>query len=131
MRQGRKPPLPSITKARSRKFRRIPTDSEAKLWYHLRAGRLDGLKFRRQHPLPPYVVDFYCVAAKLAVEVDGSQHSHETDAVRTQALTSAGIQLLRFWDNEVLQQTAAVLTVILNAARGRTLTPTPLPKGEG
>jgi len=116
--------LPSITKARAKGLRKQITDAEARLWLHLRAGRLNGLKFRRQHPIPPYVVDFYCGVAKLVVEVDGSQHSHRADAVRTWALERTGVKLLRFWDNEVLRETEAVLVVILNTARDRTLTPT-------
>ncbi len=116
--------MPSITKARAKRLRKQITDAEARLWLHLRAGRLNGLKFRRQHPIPPYVVDFYCEVAKLVVEVDGSQHSHRTDAVRTRTLERAGMKLLRFWDNEMLRETEAVLVVILNTARDRTLTPT-------
>lgn len=75
------------------------TEAERELWYHLRAGRLQGMKFRRQHPLPPYVVDFYCEAAQLIVELDGSQHSEAVDAKRTHALEQKGMRLLRFWDN--------------------------------
>ncbi|MGH8281115.1 MAG: endonuclease domain-containing protein [Gammaproteobacteria bacterium] len=121
--QGRKPPLPSITKTRAKVLRRQATDAETRLWFYLRSGRLCGLKFRRQHPIPPYIVDFYCEAAKLVVELDGSQHGPHTDTIRSQALERIGMKVLRFWDNEVTRDTEAVLTVILNTARNLTLTP--------
>ncbi|HSC11254.1 MAG TPA: endonuclease domain-containing protein [Rhodanobacteraceae bacterium] len=125
------PPLPSRTRFHASALRGTPTDAESALWFHLRAGRLDGLKFRRQHPLPPYVVDFYCHEAKLVVELDGSQHSDSADSTRTAALNRQGLCVMRFWDNDVLQRTESVLVAILNAARSPTLTPTPLPEGEG
>ncbi|MGH8127727.1 MAG: endonuclease domain-containing protein [Gammaproteobacteria bacterium] len=98
--QGRNTPLPSITKANARRLRKETTDAERRLWYCLRAGRLGGFKFRRQHPHPPYVLDFYCEAAKLVVELDGSQHNETVDAVRTNRLERAGMKVLRFWDND-------------------------------
>jgi very-short-patch-repair endonuclease len=107
------------------------TDAEREMWFHLRAGRINGLKFRRQHPLPPYVVDFYCHAPKLVIEVDGSQHTESEDAIRTATLQRQGLTVLRFWDNDVLTNTDAVLEAIFNAVATRTLTPTPLPMGEG
>jgi len=67
------------------------TDAEQKLWCRLRGGRLNGLKFRRQHPVPPYIVDFYCMEAKLVVELDGSQHDADVDAARTAALEGGGL----------------------------------------
>ena len=67
-----KPPLPSRTRDHARDLRQATTDAEQRLWFYLRGGRLNGLKFRRQHPIPPYIVDFYCGAKKLVVELDGS-----------------------------------------------------------
>jgi very-short-patch-repair endonuclease len=125
------PPLPTRTRKQARALRQSGTDAEQALWYRLRAGRLDGLKFRRQHPVPPYVADFYCEACKLVVELDGSQHDDKTDRGRTRFLEARGFKVLRFWDNEVLQQMDAVLEAILDATHHRTLTPTPLPEGEG
>ena len=126
-----KPPLPTRTRQYARDLRQSGTNAERKLWYHLRAARLNGLKFRRQHPIPPYIVDFYCDARKLVVELDGSQHGEEVDRERSRFLEAQGLIILRYWDNEVLQQMDAVLAAIVDAAESRTLTPTPLPVGEG
>ncbi len=128
---ARKPPLPTQTLATAKSLRANTTDAEIRLWYHLRAKRLGGLNFRRQHPVPPYVVDFYCERLRLVIELDGSQHEEETDRVRTQALERQGLFVMRFWDNQVLQETEAVLAAILNFAQDRTLSPTPPPTGEG
>ncbi|WP_426662874.1 endonuclease domain-containing protein [Rhodanobacter aciditrophus] len=126
-----KPPLPSRTRSHARDLGQTSTDAEQRLWYHLRGGRLNGLKFRRQHPIPSYIVDFYCEAKQLVVELDGSQHDEAVDLARTRFLESCGLTVLRYWDNDVLQQTDAVLEAILGAAGNRTLTPTHLPPGEG
>ena len=125
------PPLPDAARIRARELRSTSTDAERELWFHPRAGRLLGLKFRRQHPLPPYFVDFYCDAAKLVIELDGSQHSEDIDATRTRTLEARGLHVLRFWDNEILSKTDAVLEAIVRTVENRTLTPTPLPMGEG
>ncbi|PWK85788.1 endonuclease domain-containing protein [Fulvimonas soli] len=130
--QGRiKPPLPSRTRGLARGFRQAATDAELRLRLHPRAGRPGGLKFRRQHPVPPHVVVFYCEAKKLVVELDGSQHDESAGRTCTVFLESLGLKVLRYWDNDVLQQTEAVLEAILDAAGNRTLTPIPLPEGEG
>lgn len=126
-----KPPLPSTTLTHARTLRSRSTDAEQKLWYYLRARRLGGFKFRRQHPLPPYIADFYCEELRLVIELDGSQHNEEVDATRTCALERQGLLILRFWDNQVLQETGAVLEAILSIAQVRTLSPAPLPMGEG
>jgi very-short-patch-repair endonuclease len=80
------------------------TDAEWRLWYHLRAGRFAGRKFRRQVPLGPYVVDFLCEQAKLIVEVDGGQHAERSvqDEARTRWLSERGYRVVRFWNNDVL-----------------------------
>ena len=125
------PPLPTRTRRTARTLRHAQTDAEAKLWYRLRAGRLLGHKFRRQHPLPPYVVDFACIESKLIIELDGGQHSVESDRMRTAFLETQGFRVLRFWDNELLNTMDAVLEAIVCALRDRTLTPSPSPGGRG
>jgi very-short-patch-repair endonuclease len=77
------------------------------------------------------VADVYCHTAKLVIELDGSQHTEDRDAARTRFLASKGPTVLRFWDNDVMAQTEAVLDAIWNAVGPRPLTPTPLPSGEG
>ena len=126
-----KPPLPSRTLAFGRELRRCGTDAERLLWYLLRAKRFQGYKWRRQHPQPPYVLDFYCHAAKLVVELDGGQHTSESDKARTRYLESRGLTVLRFWNNQVLNETEAVAMAIFLALRNRTLSPDPSPEGRG
>ena len=125
------PPLPTDTLSNARKLRQAMTDAEQALWYHLRASRFGGFKFRRQPPVPPYVVDFVCLSQLLVVELDGSQHSPRIDAERNRFLEHLGFRLLRFWNHEVLIQTEAVLAQIWSALHDRTISPTPLPRGEG
>ena len=89
------------------------TDAERLLWQHLRGLQMAGCKFRRQHPFMDYVLDFVCLEKGLVVEVDGGQHQDsETDVVRDQNLQEAGFRILRFWNNQVLQETQAVVEVI-------------------
>jgi very-short-patch-repair endonuclease len=107
------------------------TDAEFKLWQRLRAAQLNGLKFRRQHPIPPYIADFCCVAQRLIVELDGSQHSEQTDAARTRYLEMQGWRILRFWDNDVLTQTDAVIETIWNDIGKPNPHPNPSPDGRG
>ena len=107
---------------RARKLRATLTDAERKLWYALRDRRLAGIKFRRQHPHPPYTLDFYCEAADLVVEVDGGQHTAEGDASRTAALEAAGLLVLRFWNNEVLANLQGCLERIAEVATERIAT---------
>ncbi len=126
-----KPPLPTITLENSRQLRKELTDAERKLWQHLRGSRLEGLKFRRQHPIPPYVADFCCIEKNLVVELDGSQHNEESDAVRTRFLQAQGWRIVRFWDNDALLATEAVVEAIFNAAREPYPHPNPSPDGRG
>ncbi|MGH8146542.1 MAG: endonuclease domain-containing protein [Rhodanobacteraceae bacterium] len=125
------PPLPIQTLEHARSMRPTGTDAGHKLWQRLRASQLNGFKFRRQYPIPPYIVDFACLKPRVVVELDGSQHGGEQDATRTHFLRAQGFRVMRFWDNDVLRQTDAILEAILSAVENRTLTPTPLPKGEG
>ncbi len=125
------PPLPTRTLEHAQCLRNASTDAENKLWQRLRSGQLNSLKFRRQHSIPPYIMDFVCLKARIIIELDGCQHDDEQDAARTRFLEAKGFKVIRFWDNEVLQQPDAVLEAILNSVGDRTLTPTPLPEGEG
>src|SRR5688572_133871 len=90
--------------ANARRLRRDETAEEKQLWRALRAGRFAGFKFRRQHPLGPYYLDFYCAVAKLSIELDGSQHgeaeARDYDDVRRRVLESQGIEELRFWNRQ-------------------------------
>jgi very-short-patch-repair endonuclease len=112
-------------------MRRGQTDAEAKLWKHLRAGRFKGLKFRRQHPAPPYIADFCCVEKRLVIELDGSQHTPEGDAVRTRNLQLQGWHVVRFWDDDVLRRTEEVLEAIWNLVSDTDPLPNPSPGGRG
>jgi adenine-specific DNA methylase len=116
----------------ARNLRKQQTDAETKMWHLLRNRRLAGKKFRRQHPIPPYVVDFYCHEAALVVEIDGGQHAEARryDDARTAFLEKKGLQVIRFWNNEVLGEIEAVLQVIWDALHEPS-PPTPLPGGEG
>lgn len=98
----------------SRSLRRNQTDAEKKLWNHLRSGGFLGLKFRRQLPLGPYVVDFCCLEKKLIVELDGGQHldGRRKDDERTGLLEREGFQVIRIWDHEVLSNIEGSLETI-------------------
>ena len=101
--------------ARSRSLRRAATDAEALLWKHLRDRGLAGTKFHRQHPIGRYIVDFFCLERALVIEVDGGQHATRTerDQLRDDWLRAQGCQVLRFWNNEVLNNLEGVLSRIL------------------
>ena len=100
---------------RSRALRSNQTDAEARLWHHLRDRRLAGHKFRRQVSLGPYFADFACTEKRLIVEVDGGQHADQSvqDEQRSAYLRELGFTVLRFWNNQVLRETDAVLEEIL------------------
>ena len=101
-------------KAFSRSLRHEMTEAEHYLWRHLRMRQMAGYKFRRQHLTCGYILDFACVELKLAVELDGGQHADniETDEMRTKVLNQAGWKVLRFWNNDLLTNTHAVLSEI-------------------
>jgi very-short-patch-repair endonuclease len=92
------------------------TDAERKLWFALRDRRFAAFKFRRQVPVGPYVADFLCYASRLIVEVDGGQHADsERDAVRDRWLVQNNFHVVRFWNNDVLQNLEGVLTALAQA----------------
>jgi adenine-specific DNA-methyltransferase len=112
--------VPKLTRAAivySRRLRSGQTDAERALWRALRLRQFSGYKFRRQHPVGHYIVDFASVEAGLCIEVDGSQHqdAKQYDDERTAFLESRGLMVLRFWDNEVLTQIESVKQAIWNA----------------
>jgi very-short-patch-repair endonuclease len=105
---------PSSRIARARSLRRGMTDAERRLWHELRDRRLAEHKFVRQEPLGPYFADFCCRAAKLVVEVDGSQQADSArDAVRDAHLTGLGYRILRFWNHEIFREMEVVKDTIL------------------
>ena len=95
------------------------TEAERRLWYHLRAHRCDGFKFRRQVPLGPYVADFLCEQRRIVVEVDGGQHSDRlaADGARTAWLNAHGYRVIRFWNHDVLENMAGVWDELSAALR--------------
>ncbi len=98
----------------ARHLRANQTDAEKALWQHLRDRQIEGLKFRRQHVIETFTVDFACMEIKLIIELDGGQHQAQIsyDEARTRTLERNGFCVLRFWNNEVLQNMDGVLEVI-------------------
>ena len=132
-------PIPPQRRANARRMRSALTEAELKLWNAVRAHRLMGLSFRRQIPIAGYIVDFACPTHRLIVEVDGSQHGDDEglrrDDIRTRWLQSEGYRVIRFWNNDVMSRTDAVLETIHDII---TVTPPrlpaagdPPPQGEG
>ena len=111
--------VPPHLRRNARRMRSAMTEAELKLWNELRAHRLMGLGFRRQVPIGRYVVDFSCPEHRLVVEVDGSQHADNQahDQVRTGYLEQQGWQVVRFWNNDVLNDIDNVCTHILRLIR--------------
>ena len=135
----KKPPVREDLLNNARAMRRESTDAEEKLWWLVRSRRLGGFKFRRQHLVGGYILDFYCQECLLGVELDGGQHDEDAmrahDELRTADLRNRGIEVIRFWNNEVLQDTDVVAEKILEICEGRATGPrphpNPLPEGEG
>jgi very-short-patch-repair endonuclease len=117
---------------RAKRLRSHQTEAEQRLWYHLRAHRLMGLKFRRQKPLGRYIVDFLCHECRLIIEVDGGQHATQTayDQARDVWLREQGYQVLRFWNHEVMQELDGVLERIRSVVEPSPPAPPPH-AGEG
>jgi len=103
--------------AAARALRTSSTDVENLLWRHLRRKQFAGLKSRRQQPIDNYIVDFVCFEKRVVIEVDGGQHALERDkdAERDEYLIRNGFKVIRFWNNEVLQNMDGVLEVIRNS----------------
>jgi adenine-specific DNA-methyltransferase len=106
--------LPEDLKTWAKEMRKKMPDAEILLWKLLCNRSIAGAKFRRQHPVGRYILDFYCDEKKLAIELDGSQHVDQSDydQRRDAYLDTLDIRVLRFWNNQMLQETEAVLEVI-------------------
>jgi lipoate-protein ligase B/very-short-patch-repair endonuclease len=106
--------LPEDLKRLAREMRANETDAEDRIWYFLRNRQLNDVKFRRQHPIGRYILDFYADELKLVVELDGGQHADriERDEARTRWLNARGIEVLRVWNNEVFTNLEGVLDKI-------------------
>ena len=101
-----------------RRLRRDATEAERALWRLLRNRALGGAKFRRQFPIGNFIADFACLEHRLIVEADGGQHgSSNSDQARTEWLVSQGFRVLRFWNNEILENPGGVAAVLLEALR--------------
>ena len=125
------------TLAKAQRLRRELTDAERRLWSVLRNRQLADAKFRRQQPIGPFIADFVCQEHRLIIEADGGQHvDNLADAQRTEFLESKGYRVLRFWNNDILNNLDGVVQVIANALSiphpARALRESPSPsRGEG
>jgi len=101
-------------KQRRRELRRNQSDAERAFWAKVRDKQFFGMKFFRQYSIGSYILDFYCPTVRLAVELDGGQHNHsdkrEYDTARSEYLKAQGIDVMRFWNNEVLLDIESVLS---------------------
>jgi very-short-patch-repair endonuclease len=117
----------------ARRLRSNQTDAEIRLWYLLRSRRFRSYKFRRQHPVGRFIVDFVCLAQRIVIEIDGGQHQDRVaaDRARDSFLRANGFQVLRFWNNDVLSNTQSVLEEITKYLDAPALTPGPSPADAG
>ena len=106
---------------RAIQLRKEPTASEAKLWAFLRGNKLNGVNFRRQHAIGKYIVDFCSLKKKLVIELDGSQHLEQEkyDQERTLYLESQGYMVIRFWNDQVMNDMEGVIKTIINAVESK------------
>jgi len=113
---------------RARRLRHNTTDAEKRLWRHLRTLKLNGSHFRRQIPIGPFIADFGCMAARVLIELDGSQHGEDRnrsyDETRTRWLEKEGYRVLRFWNNDIVKNIDAVMEAIYAAIYGSSSAPT-------
>jgi very-short-patch-repair endonuclease len=115
----------------AKRLRRNQTDVEKNLWMALRSRQINHLKFRRQVPLGKYIVDFVCFEKRLIIELDGGQHADakDYDQERTNWLELQGFKVVRFWNNDVIENIEGVLTRIIELT-ALPPHPNPLPRGE-
>ena len=113
----------------ARQMRKDPTDAETRMWQVLRDRKMTGFKFRRQYPVSGYIVDFFCARCRLGIELDGGQHGDEPqrnyDEQREEKLRTLRIRILRFWDDDVLQNSDAVKDAMYEALMERQHAPSP------
>ena len=107
-------PLIESPQRNARRLRHEQTDAERILWRHLRGRRMRSAKFRRQHPIGPFFADFCSIERRLVIELDGAQHADRSreDEMRTSFLNSRGYRVLRFWNDQVLENVEEVLCAI-------------------
>ena len=112
----------------AKSLRSHQTEAEQRLWYHLRAHRFMDLKFKRQKPIGHYIVDFVCIEHRLIIELDGGQHAEQIryDQQRDAWLRGEGYAVLRFWNNDVMQNLQGVLEQI-RLSVAPSLSPNPSP----
>ena len=120
----RQMPNPGLKTAQAKALRRRMTPAEWRLWSRIRANRFHGLKFQRQEPVGPYIVDFYCSTARLVIELDGDAHyfTSRNDAIRQRFLEKEGMRVIRFPNFEVMNNLSTVLAMIYSACEGHILT---------
>jgi very-short-patch-repair endonuclease len=119
----------AVKTARARRLRREGTGVERKPWQKLRNAQIDGASFRRQHPAGRYILDFYCPALQLAIELDGGQHAQaeSRDRERDEWIKQRGVTVLRFWNSDVRENLSGILEVIaakISQLKSQELTPT-------
>ena len=124
--------MPINLTSAAKELRKNSTEAERVMWRHLRLKQMGGLKFRRQEQIGHFIVDFVCYERHLVIEADGGQHAvdREKDAERTCWLEAQGFRVLRFWNHEILTNTAGVLAVIWRQCHAP-LPPAPSHSGEG
>lgn len=118
----------------AKKLRNNPTDVERLLWNRLKSSQVEGVKFRRQQIIEDFIVDFVSFEKKVVIELDGGQHAEtsEKDKARDDCLTLNGYKVLRFWNNEVIENMEGILEVIRTSCMGKfTHPPTPSRQGRG
>jgi very-short-patch-repair endonuclease len=115
-------PIDRFRRATARRLRAKSTETEILLWKRLRTIETEGTHFRRQVPIGPYVADFACMAARLVIELDGSQHNADAnrarDESRTRWLESEGFRVIRFWNNDLTSNMDGVLETVYAALHG-------------
>ena len=122
--------IPVRNRSNARSLRSTMTEAEKRIWFHIRAHRLNGASFRRQFPIGAYIVDFVCFEGRLIVEIDGGQHAEsQRDKARETWLRSQGFVVLRFWNNDVLANTEGVIEKINEALNTSSPPPQPSPAG--